>query len=350
MPKYMCQICNYNTYKKSDLIKHNKTAKHILKISEQTNIKEMSNIEFKLKLECKDKELKSKDKELKAKDKIINILQQQLDKTIDLSKANTNVAQTLATTQHDVVKVLSGQGIYNYAVSELQNNPPLRMDDIKYLLDEYTYLDDNKFENYLRTITYYFRNGILDRFLGDKIVVIHQKENIEFQSIFATDASRNTFLFKELVDVKDKNNATNSVWTKDVKAVKLIKKGIVPYLEQFAKHVSRGIDYCIKKQPVGEVLDYEIIETSLIEIKRQIDSKYLHKKVAQYISAPLKFDQNKMKKTKNIKNVKIEELDDERTEIAEYLKSDDKESYKKDTIYLKSIKKYISKKVEKNNI
>ena len=275
--KYKCEYCYKEFAYHSGLYRHKKNRCSILKqtisIKEDVISKDID-IEFEkdtkikeLEMEKKDMQIEFHQKELKDKENQIKDKENQIKELKEYIK-NTKPSNT---TYNISVK--------NYVQKNYANAPALKK------LDDYNFIKyDDKL---LDTIGYQYRNKILDKYLGDFLIGFYKKEDPAEQAIWNSDASRLTYIIKELLT----NN--KSCWNTDPKGVRT-KNYIIDPLLIFLKNIIN--DYSINFS--NTILDKKIDEItqlldnlhSLTLLVKDINNNLMSDDIVKYIAPYFSLD------------------------------------------------------------
>ena len=211
-------------------------------------------------------------------------LKEQNDKLLNLATENSKTANT------------SVRGI-TYAMKHFRNAQQLKLlknDEAVKLL---TY--DNKSKNeVVEMIIIKYKNGLLDKYLGDILIKSYKKDDSTLQSLWGVDTTRMHFILKQ------------KEWTSDNCGVKLTELVIDPFLKSVNNMI---LKYCVTERPNKEddennVEEYDEkraksafdIFTKKWEICQEIvidlSKKKIHKQILKYITPHLKLTQHEIKK------------------------------------------------------
>ena len=193
---YKCELCNYKTNDSSNFCRHKKQKKHLKKVeAEIENDKIKKNYEeLKIKLIEKDFEMKLMEKE-KEKEKLAEvnkILIEHTGKTINNNNNNT---------QNNNINI----GTLNYINEHFKNAPPLEKIS-NFVINGIDTNDEKQYDKFISNLIYHHNNKNLHVYLGDHIVSIYKKKNLNEQSIHTTDTSRLNYairIIEESLDLYD---------------------------------------------------------------------------------------------------------------------------------------------------
>ena len=225
---------------------------------------EITQLQNKLQLEQKDKMVL--EAKLESKEEIIEILKNQ-----------SNTTNTIATKS---VSALT------YLATKHKNAPPLKQ--VKYE-DAKKLLECDKDDDLTKKILGKYGIGRLDEFIGDIIVNHYKKDNPEEQSIWNSDASRLTFLIKDIVGKK-------SEWIKDKKGMKLrelVIKPILSLVEKLVKDWQTEQEYISIDDLDREQMDDRMSDTTnAIGVLKDIASNKLGEDISKNLSPRFGLNKN----------------------------------------------------------
>ena len=187
---YICNNCNYETTDKSNFNHHNKSKKHLFNIQKINQIKENDE------LTLKDKEIEQlkqkiidmeKEKELLIKDKEIEKLEMKAQIYKELSEKAKNVNQGII--------INNNTNNLNYVNKHFKNAPPLRK-ITNYKINGIDLDDETQIDKLTDNIIYSHNNKCLHKLIGDHIVKIYKKEDLQLQSFHTSDVSRRKYVVK----------------------------------------------------------------------------------------------------------------------------------------------------------
>ena len=192
---YKCKLCNYKTNDSSNFCRHQKQKKHIKKVEaeiENDKIKK-ENEELKQKIIEIEKETERKllEKENEKLTEVNKILIEHTGKTIN----NNN------NTQNNNINI----GTLNYINEHFKNAPPLEKIS-NFVINGIDTNDEKQYDKFISNLIYHHNNKNLHVYLGDHIVSIYKKKNLNEQSIHTTDTSRLNYairIIEESLDLYD---------------------------------------------------------------------------------------------------------------------------------------------------
>jgi hypothetical protein len=330
---YICELCNYSTDERGNFSRHKKQKKHLEnteKVNEvdklKSQLKEME-IEYKHKLEIMEKE---KEK-LEA---VIKVYEEKGNKTIN----NNN-------TQNNTINI----GSINYVNEHFKDAPPLEK-ITNFIINGIDTNDASQHEKFIDDVIYHHKNKILHQLLGDHIVDLYKKNDLNKQSFHTTDSSRLNYVVrviensielvneseqeinsdsdddrynfineetldndtKELILIKKKyekqmkkveknkeiqlikeNEIKNNrkIWTTDKNGYKICKLLIDPTIDQLVNILKRKIKVKskgkIKPENIQNELKYSEVISNILET---IDTKKLKNEINKYIAPKFNLD------------------------------------------------------------
>ncbi len=200
---YYCNLCDYTTDDRGNYSHHKKSKKHLNSINKiditQYEIIKKENIELKQKLAEKDKEMQQKllEKENEKLEEINRILKEQSGKTIN-------------NTQNNTINI----GSINYVNENFKDAPPLeKITD--FVINGIDTNDVSQHGKFIEDVIYHHKNKILHQLLGDHIVSLYKKTDLNKQSFHTTDTSRLNYVVRviensvELVNESEQENETD---------------------------------------------------------------------------------------------------------------------------------------------
>ena len=317
---YKCVLCNYKTKDSGNLSHHNKTKKHLTKLSEQ----QLTNLNApKCTLNAPKNELKNEKHKLdkkficnycntsftrsnslsrhknicseKQKEEII-LRERVKELSLQLEVSNTKVnhykhieeeakyyKQMLMEAGGLVKKSVSA---LTYSITNYEDAPSIKTIEIK---DVETFNNPDK--DIVEDVLSAYKHKTLCKYLGQLILKLYKKGNPLDQSIWNTDDNRLTYIIKELLN----NNSSN--WIVDKKGVKTIEYLINPLLLYIKKLI---IEYQKSDIPTHNqtIVEMELMLENgkvMVAIINGIDDDVIAKDVLKYISAHLRFDDKNLK-------------------------------------------------------
>ena len=160
--------------------------------------------------------------------------------------------------------------------------------------------EDTKNDIFVENIFAYIKLKTLHELLGNFLLKLYKKKNIEKQSIHVTDCSRLNFVYAEL------EKGINKVrWKSDIKGVNITKIIIDPLLEYIEERVSKYQTKLLKRivkekgkcrrDGVNMALSDTLMDM-LDETNKKNKNFELKNKILNYIAPRLKIDKNVLNK------------------------------------------------------
>ncbi len=324
---YSCKICNYETTARTALYNHNKSQKHLaklqnIKLNEEKDILEKQTKEIE-ELKKKISEME-KEKELLIKDKEIEKLEMKAQIYKELSEKSKNINQGII--------INNNTNNLNYVNKHFKNAPPLRK-ITNYKLNGIDLEDETQIDKLSDNIIYSYNNKCLHKLIGDHIIKIYKKEDLQLQSFHTSDVSRRKYVVKlddeyaylydessdeiddynpleENTDSDNDNNSEDeykklekvykqeqrnklilknkSKWVQDNEGVKVLYlladpviKKIVRLLKKKCRDYNEEMEHNSKKIPTIE--ETEKFKT-LANILKEMDKNKLRKNINNYIA------------------------------------------------------------------
>ena len=228
--KIICEHCNATFARESGLTRHIKTCARA--IEKKTSEK--------IKLQLIEKDTENEIKLLKAR---IEFLEKQL-----LTTSTENEFHKNELTKKDVIATIANKSVnaLTYLATKHKDAPPLKKIDNNEAKKLLHYGKDLRLTD---RIFYYFEKKKLYRFIGDIILKHYKKDDPSQQSIWNSDATRLTFLIKDIVGKK-------SEWITDRKGAKLRQLVIEPIINLVEELINEYSDK-INKNNIYVKLDKE---------------------------------------------------------------------------------------------
>ena len=352
---FECKICNYSTEVKSNINRHNKSEKHLEKIKNNIEISKNNNSSNSLQKE--NNELKEqlnnyklnmetlkKEYELKIQQKDIEIQQKEIEK---LESINKILIEHKTINTYNKININShNNSAHSYVVDKFKEAPPLKKID-NFKIDGLDPNNKEELPKFIDNIIYSSKNKSLDSLLGNHLVKIYKKNNLEEQSFHSTDVSRLNYIvkltenllenyesseeentynnssddeddLKELEikykkDIKEKEynekiydieNNNDDYWYIDKHGHKISRLVIEPLLRKLIKIFRNKIQAYLEetKRNIKETFGKTEIENIEIlqNILQELDSGKLKKDINKFIASKFFID-NKIKKPKGKK-------------------------------------------------
>ena len=263
--KFVCEFCNYDFSRIDALTRHGKTC----------NKKNNEIIKLKSEYEKRENEWKLENKTLNAR------LRQSEKNTKYVTDENDYHKKMLNEAGGIVKKSVSA---LTYIMHNYGSAPTIEMLDIDNLED----LEQNN-KKLVEDVISAHKHKTLDKYLGDSIITLYKKDKPENQSVWSTDASRLTYLIKELM-VNDSSN-----WIIDKKGTKTREYLIDPLL----KHIKSLIISYQKNMSIGtnmaEMEHILEINKHVIKLIVDIDDGIVGNNLLKYMSSHLFFNEKLLK-------------------------------------------------------
>lgn len=290
MSKYICNLCEYKSDKKTDYSRHmiskrhlekvNKTMKHTNNIPKTYIDKEKaykclfcgntysnSSSLARHKKACNTKEELIKEKDIIISENKVNILQKEIEHLHQQLKKTEKQVDTYET----MLKSITGpQTItnFNYISNNYPDTPALEG------RKSYTNMIEAKTLFLIDVITMYYYDKKLVNFIGDYIIRYYKKEEPKNQSLWSTDISRLTYIISESCKKK------GHIWSYDKKGSKTKKIIIEPALDFIRENL---VKFCQDNgwNTETHILKQMIAANGTIVL---IDSGELANDIAKYIA------------------------------------------------------------------
>lgn len=302
---YTCKYCNYHTKDRSNLFKHKTTKKHKKNVSEKSNIKNStcSNIPVNSQWTKKTTEnnesyscnycgksiarYNNVNKHIKsciAKQKVLEdnkILLERLkekDKLLEQAKADIETYKTLLFEAGSMVK--TSLSTMSHVIKNYDNAPGIthiQPNTIKFEKE-----DDIELANQLLSK---YRHKTLIKYFGNIILDIYKKHPPCNQSVWATDASRLTYIIKEFINGKEKSN-----WIFDKMGNKTKEYLIDPLMEYIGEIITKRkkhhLDIFLNLKGVEQQMEMENI-VILNKLSDEIKDGIMANNILKYITPKL---------------------------------------------------------------
>jgi hypothetical protein len=318
---YICKLCNYETTARTALYNHNKSKKHLSKITNNELLEEKEIIE-------------KQTKEIEELKQELLKVKQEKDKEIAKLEVEAKIYKELSEKAKNVNNGIIINNNMSYVNKHFKNAPPLKKIS-NYMLNGIDLNDDTQIDKLTDNIIYSYNNKCLHKLIGDHIIENYKKDDLKSQSFHATDIARRKylvkledslgFLYDESSDEIDKYNPDNednisesdessisedeeydeikkdyenksktlikknkSKWTNDNEGVKIsylllnpVIKKIIRQLKKKCRDYNDEMKKNIKKVPTqDEVKKFEV----LANILKEIDRDKLKKNINNYIA------------------------------------------------------------------
>jgi hypothetical protein len=207
---YNCDICEYTTNDSGNFSKHKQTKKHIDNVKNNLSI-EKENKTLKEKIKEMEFEYKSKIK-LLEKEMQQKLLEKENEKLEEVNKIlKENSGKTINNTQNNTINI----GSINYVNEHFKDAPPLeKITD--FIIKGIDTNDASQHDKFIDEVLYHHKNKILHQLIGDHVVSLYKKTDLNKQSFHTTDTSRLNYVVRviensvELVNEEDKENINDS--------------------------------------------------------------------------------------------------------------------------------------------
>ena len=305
--EFTCEHCDYTTSRSANYDRHLTTAKHLNKVNDVTN-SEFSHFSDSTSHDEALKNNKNKEQQLNKNVYKCNSCGNCFNRMNNLTR-HQNICVTRALHEqrlNEKIQFLEKEN--NYFKTEMNNYKNLLSEAgklVKSSVTALTYVVDNyetapaikqiKFDDinttkmnkiqFIEEILSAYKNKILNKYLGDSIITIYKKRNPLDQAVWNTDATRMTYLLKELLE-----NKTSS-WIVDKKGAKTIEYMIDPILKHVRKLLLKYNTYASKKKMKPSSVEFEIaLENSkaIVKLANDIDKGITAQGVLKYISPKMR--------------------------------------------------------------
>ena len=290
---YTCNICNINFARLDNLNRHRKICINIsFNQKEQKYINEIN----KLKEQLAEKEHKYVSI-INEKNNIINHKNELLEAKKDHLK---DMKKTISFER----KLSKQQFLDKY----LPDNPELnKLEDYTIIHQEYKSIDI-----FCRDIIRFYQRKQLHIYLGDFIVSHYCKKNINEQSLFTSDVSRNNFLYSTNNNTKLNKKSKKSIWINDKNGINIANRIIDPLLDYIHKIIvsfSKSIVINIKSKKLNGAQSLnsatEILECE--HIIALLENDQLKQNIIKHISPYFDIIKDKILEKMNINNNILED-------------------------------------------
>lgn len=306
MVKYVCELCNYNTERKTEYSRHLNTTKHQQKVNDTPNNKKYKNksqatardvnttlavIEKVYKCNiCKN--TFSRNSSLSRHKKTCiegKIKDQEIERIKQEAKEKEEQYKKQLETYEQLLKSMTSPqtiNYYNYIVQNYPDAPALEGQK------SYKNLLESKIMTLIDVICMYHDDNKIVNFIGDFIIKAYTKKEPKNQSIWSTDISRLTYIISE--SCNNINNESKNNWTYDKKGAKTKKIIIEPALNYVREQL---VKFCKENggSTEGHILKKMIIANTTIQ---SIDSGELSDKINKYIAPEFSVKLNDNKQIK----------------------------------------------------
>ncbi len=281
MVKYLCTHCNYETNRKTDMSRHNKSKTHLQKVHkviiDTSNIPSAYNPPKKIyKCQYCDNEYSNSSALARHKKSCTEGITKN-NENVTLKKENERLQKQVESYEIIIKSLTTPQCVnyYNYICTAYPNSKAL--EDKK----AYNKLLEAKTMTLIEVIVMYHNNNQLVSFIGDYIIKTYKKENPKDQSLWTTDMARLTYIISEIC--KDRN-----IWIYDKKGVK-VKKIIIEPVLQYIK--DQLLDFCRDNSTATDEPEFSQLRAAL-EIIPMINSGVLATDITKYIAPEFAINNN----------------------------------------------------------
>lgn len=196
---YFCELCNYETNDSGNFCRHKKQKKHLEKIKALNDVEKIKKENDELKQKLLEKEFKEKLLEKEFKEKLLEKENEKLEAINKIYQEQS--AKSINNTQNNTINI----GTLNYINEHFKDAPPLEK-ITNFIINGIDTNDENQHDKFISNAIYHHNNKNLHAYLGDHIVSIYKKKNINEQSIHTTDTSRLNYairIIEESLDLYD---------------------------------------------------------------------------------------------------------------------------------------------------
>jgi hypothetical protein len=196
---YICELCNYETNDSGNFCRHKKQKKHLDKVKSLNDVEKIKKENDELKQKLLEKEFKEKLLEKEFKEKLLEKENEKLEAINKIYQEQTSKA--INNTQNNTINI----GTLNYINEHFKDAPPLeKITD--FVINGIDTNDVDQHDKFISNAIYHHNNKNLHAYLGDHIVSIYKKKNLNEQSIHTTDTSRLNYairIIEESLDLYD---------------------------------------------------------------------------------------------------------------------------------------------------
>ena len=292
---YECKLCSFNTKRKTDYTRHCLTKKHknlcnngTSKCSQNASQTQSEISQGTIKCEycnkcysrkssmsrhykicsIKNDLIKQKDFEL---DQQKRLHQKDIEQKEMYKKELEYYREMLFAAGGMMQKTVSS---ITYAMTNYSNAPIIK----KIKFSQIKKISNKNTTDFIEQVLYSYNNKILDEYIGDMIVKLYKKKDINNQSIWNTDSSRLTYLLKQIIYGEE------SKWIVDKKGINTINYIITPIMDEIKQLIQcYQEEYCVNN-PINDINKIEYINTASINLVNEINTKKIHQKILKYIS------------------------------------------------------------------
>ena len=194
---YICEFCKYTTNDSGNYSKHKQTKKHIEKELLNKSVEKENEV---LKQQIKEMEFQYKHK--------LELLEKENEKLEEVNKIlKEQSAKTINNTQNNTINI----GSINYVNEHFKDAPPLeRITD--FIINGIDTNDVSQHDKFIEDIIYHHNNKMLHQLIGDHIVSVYKKTDMNKQSFHTTDTSRLNYVVRVLensIELSNENENDN---------------------------------------------------------------------------------------------------------------------------------------------
>jgi hypothetical protein len=263
---YQCEYCKYETLYKCNYDRHLQTQTHInilLSLKEQ-NIIGKSNDKI---IDILKTQVVEKDKQMEEKDKLIHELAELLKQHGIPTTTNTNSHNT------------NNISVTAYVNAYFADAPPIKKLTKRDLQRIEKDCEKEYDDTMVKVIVDLYKKNKLIPFISDIIVKYYKKEDVTKQSLWTSDASRLTYIVREIIE-----KCGVTTWTKDLNGEKIRKYTIVPILEVIKEKLYKYRGEVINKRKlVDNLMDglEEFLDTCKVvsELLEMCDNRELENQI-----------------------------------------------------------------------
>jgi len=205
----------------------------------------------------------------------------------DKQQLNDNISHYKSLLNNAGLVIKKSVSALSYVATNYKDAPKLdKLDDYSYL----QYEDENDDFDLLEIVFTNYRENKLHKYLGDIIIKAYKKGDPSKQSIWNSDASRLTYLIRDLIKKKPD-------WTLDKGGVKTTKYIIDPLLYYLRELLRKFIDENCLENFIGIDTDMRFkkriadLDTTS-QIIYQVTNKYLAPEIIKYIAPHFSLTKN----------------------------------------------------------
>lgn len=308
---YTCDICNYETENRTSLYHHKKSKKHLMACS-KIDIAKFESIQKEntlLKQKLKDEESQRK------------ILEKENEKLEAINKIYAETAN-----KNKIINI----GTFNYINTNFKEAPPLQK-ITNFVINGIDTNDETQHNKFIEDIIHYYNLEELHCFLGDHLVKLYKKKNINEQSFHTTDVSRLNYVVRildntiELYETSEEetneshkddeimelhkeyknklkklldNKKANDIWTTDKNGYKICKLLIDPMIRHVMRILKKSSKDYFNDLNKKKTINKTDLERSkiLVNILDSVDRVKLKKDINKYIAPQFNLDNYKLLK------------------------------------------------------